>query len=386
MGRISAEAEFEQYCELLVWAFGGTLEKARKWTAALGADARVARRDGRVVAGLGELPMGQWFGGKSLPMLGVAGVTVAPEARERGFARELLTDMLRDARARDFSLSMLYPSTYSLYRALGYEQAGNHYRISVRVEDMPRPQKTALELTRVSPADLEELEATYRAVARQRSGYLDRGAAIWQRKREPDFEPATGFVARSQHGIEGYVYVKQENTAEPGVGLTLTDVVTRTPAARDAILRFLANHRTTANKVVFRDSSANAFALGFTEPVLEVGLRTPWMLRFVDVGKALLGRGYPQRSAEVDLQVDDPILPENSGRYRLRVRDGVAELDYSRQAGGARITVGGLAALYSGHLSAEELVSAGLLEADAATVERLSVLFAGPAPACPDYF
>ena len=117
------------------------------------------------------------------------------------------------------------------------------------------------------------------------------------------------------------------------------------------------------------------------------------MLRLVHVERALLGRGYPELDADVDLEVEDPMLPENSARYALRVRAGKPELGEaavaSRGASAsrrARLGVGSLAAIYSGFVSPRELAAAGAIEADERTLGTLGALFAGPAPSSADFF
>src|SRR5262245_58129462 len=45
------------------------------------ADIRVVRVNGVVAGGSGFLPMGQYFGGRAVPMVGVHGVCIQPEHR-----------------------------------------------------------------------------------------------------------------------------------------------------------------------------------------------------------------------------------------------------------------------------------------------------------------
>ena len=64
-------------------------------------------------------------------MAGVGGVKVAPEARGRGVGRALMTALLDAMAERGYPLSALYPATAQLYRSLGWEMAGGHYRAEV---------------------------------------------------------------------------------------------------------------------------------------------------------------------------------------------------------------------------------------------------------------
>jgi len=114
-GAARGEAELLALGRIEAWAFGVTEAEARVWLDRSGVEnVRVARRGAEVLGGLIEVPMGQWFGGRSVPMLGYAGVAVAPAARGEGVALTLMVDALRAARSRGFVLSTLYPAAVAL--------------------------------------------------------------------------------------------------------------------------------------------------------------------------------------------------------------------------------------------------------------------------------
>jgi predicted acetyltransferase len=98
---------------------------------------RVARQGGRVAAGVETLALGQWFGGRSVPMTGVAGVVVAPEARAGGLAAAMLRAVLTEERERGAALSMLFTRTPRVYRRVGYEHAGLSVQYRERAAHLP---------------------------------------------------------------------------------------------------------------------------------------------------------------------------------------------------------------------------------------------------------
>jgi predicted acetyltransferase len=88
---------------------------------------------------------------------------------------------------------------------------------------------------------------------------------------------------------------------------------------------------------------------------------------------------------EVELDIADPLLPENGGRVVLSIAGGAA--DVRRGGSGAvRIDVRGLAALYTGHASPQTLASLGLVEGSAEHLARLALAFTGPSPWMQDFF
>jgi predicted acetyltransferase len=376
--------DLEAFASIVGWAFGFPASDAKLWVERAGVQhARAARRGGRVVGGLIEIPMGQFFGGRSVSNVGIAGVAVAPEARGGRVALELVVASLRSARRAGMAVSTLYPATLTLYRAAGYELAGSRYRWTLAARKLPR-ERTALAVAPVAPDDLPEVEALYRKISCRRNGYLDRGDYVWRRVREARTSEVRGYVVRSDEAVEGYVYLGQRGP-EDRRELVITDLVASTPPALRRLFRLVADHQSTLGTAIFHGAAVDPLLFALPEAAAEVTLGEHWMLRVVDPERALTDRGYPARDARVDFELTDEHLPENSGRFRLEVSKGQARV-VRGGSGAVRLSERGLAALYTGFQSAAELGRAGLLAADESWLATLHDLFAGPSPAMADYF
>jgi len=376
--------ELETLGGILGWSFGFDPADARVWLDLGGtSNVRIARRGGRVIGGLLEIPMGQWFGGRSVPTLGVAGVGVAPEARGERVALSLMLDTLRSARRRGTLLSALYPATLTLYRAAGYELAGSRYRITANLADLPT-QRPDLDVSPLEPGDASAVEALYAKVASERPGYLDRGPYVWRRARESRKERYRGFAVRGPGGLEGYAYVSQRGS-EDARELVVHDCVTATQAAAQRLTALFADHRSTIKSLLVRGGAVDPIVFVAPERVFSVTRAETWMLRVLDVVGALEARGYPPVDTAVDFELTDRTLPENAGRYRLEVAGGRARVTPGG-AGSVALDERALAALYTGFLGPLALARAGKLEGEPGALARLALLFAGPPPAMSDYF
>ncbi|MBL8881001.1 MAG: GNAT family N-acetyltransferase, partial [Phycisphaerales bacterium] len=109
-------------------AFNFPTERATDYHKLVGSENfRAVRLDGQWASCLASIPCGQYFGGRAIPMAGIAAVAVAPEARGRAVAKFMMRSELERLFAARVPLSALYPATIPLYRGAGYEFAGVQY-------------------------------------------------------------------------------------------------------------------------------------------------------------------------------------------------------------------------------------------------------------------
>jgi predicted acetyltransferase len=201
------EDELAQVGAMLSWCFGFPAADAEPWLRRAGVEnVNVRRRGGAIEAAALTIPMGQYFGGKSVPMVGIAGVGTSAEARGTGAALAIMTRVLHEQRAKGFPISTLYPATLGLYRKVGYERAGARFEARVPLSAIGF-QDRALPLRAMAPEDGPAVEACYRAKASGMNGFVDRGPYVWQRTREPrGAQLSRGFVVGEGAHVEGYGY------------------------------------------------------------------------------------------------------------------------------------------------------------------------------------
>ncbi len=383
------EERLEQMLPIFCWAFCVDSEdRARRWFDRAGLqNLRGVTVGDELVAGLAQIPMGQWFGGRCVSMAGIAGVVVDETARGSGVGRHLMRSTLREARASGVPLSTLYPATVTFYRDAGYGLAGARYGHRVPCTALP-PGRPSLHVRPGGPEDFDAVQRACRRHAALTSGHLDRGDYIWFKVRSPGEKPARCYLVEEGGEVTGYTFVQEVRTEALShhYELHVTDLVALTPAAAQSMLTFLRGHRSMATTVVwFGDPVGPAVGLlpdrGFTSAVDD-----RWMLRVVDLEAALAERGFaPAVGGELHLDVRDEVLEANAGRWVLTVRDGRAEVRRGGR-GDVSVSVDALAALYTGYRSAEDLRCMGLLDGADGPVATASSLFAGPVPCMPDIF
>jgi predicted acetyltransferase len=340
---------------------------------------RVVVENGNVVGGLAAYRLAQFFGGASVPVAGFAGVGIAPDARGRGLAKSMMLRTMGELRESS-PLAGLYASTTTLYRSCGFEEAGTAMYFSAPLASFPRGDRN-LPCTPLPPRTHAPLHEAYDQRARAWTGHLDRTQAIWERLVDPYDDVAYAYVVDG-----GYIVFQQKSKADSlHFRVVVRDMTMTTRASAQRILGFLHDLRSLADEIVWRGVNADPLLSLLPEQTHSVRRHERWMLRVLDVERALAMRGWPKVRAEVHLAVHDAHFAENAGRFVLSLEDGRGEAKRGGR-GDVTLDVRALAALYSGFQTPYALRAAGLLDGDADSLATLSAIFAGPEPWCADHY
>jgi len=378
--------ELGQLLDILAVVFNFPREGSDAFADRVGHDRfRIVRDRDRLVGGLATVPMGQWLGGRSVPMTGIVAVGIDPAARGSGAASALMSSVMRELHAARHPLSGLYPATQTLYRAAGYEQAGDRYKIELMLRRM-RTGTRALDLREAGEGDHAIVEQLYTRDAAQHNGPLDRGPYIWARVRTPRGETTRTFLVERDGTAEGYVILRYDRADKVAYDVQVTDLVATTPDAGRRLLSLLADHRSMAERAILWRPPADPLLALLPEQHYHVSLDIHWMTRIAHVASALTARGYaPSVRGTVHLRVHDDVLPENSGKYVLHVEDCKATVERGGD-GRIELDVRGLAMMYTGFRSPAGVAATGLLSGPTEDLAIAAGIFAGGAPWMSDMF
>ncbi len=394
VGPPQGEAELEEFAAILTESLNFPRRSDADFMARYRTeDMRLVRRGGRVAGGLTLLPCGQFFGGRRVPMVGVNAVAIAPEARGSRAGSELMTAVMGELAesAGGPPIAVLYPATQPIYRGVGFEQAGSFIRYRMPVAAIPTgPHDLTVEKV---PSDADAAAAVlggvYGRVARRQNGFVDRTTWFWRRVVDPLGHSVSTYCVRESGEVTGYLALGRtwDMRALPHHNLSCRELIAETPGAARRLWTLLADERSLARTVVVSGPPAAPHHLLFAEQTPEVDWQLLWMLRILDVEGALTGRGYADGVARaVGLEVEDDLIARNRDRFTVEVAGGRAHVRRGGDGPTVRISVRGLAAAYSGYLSAEQLASVGLASGDDAALAALTTIFAGPAPWLPEMF
>lgn len=383
------EEDFDQVWELEREAFHvapADRDRWERWERAVGLD-RIEGvfLDGRLVATCGVLGLGQWFGGRSVPMGGVRAVATRVEQRGRGLATRAVRACLAAMRERGEAISVLYPQVVRPYRALGWETAGTLLFRQVPPRALAALGRPTLRVRRQADDDRARIRACYERVARGTNGLLDRTDERWSWLFER-FADDHWLVA----GDDGYVlyrHVDPPPAGPEGFRLLVLELVATTPEALRALWATLGDASSVVPTVFFRCGPTDPLASLLDGLDVATTRERQWMLRLVDAPAAVAARGFEHGARiAVPLEIRDGACAWNAGRWTLVVEDGRGRLEPGG-GGAVRLGIGALSALFSGWATTTLLARTGRIDggSDAAHA-ALDRAFAGPLPWMLDEF
>lgn len=347
---------------------------------------RVIDEAGTIPAKLLLVPMAHFFGGAAVSAAGIASVTVAAEARGKGFARTLMHEALRELRASGVAISSLYPATVPTYRACGYAFGGVRTQWVASLRDLHAAPSPGVE-----PFGLEtlaELNEAYEGFARQTNGLIRRSDVRWKRRvLLSDQTPIYRYLVREEGRITGWLVYRLGKSADPPrFRMSARDLFWTTPGAARALLSLAARHASTGATLEWHGPPIEPLN-DFTNEGITLHEQERWMLRLVDAPAAFEARGYaPLVETGVTIAIRDSLFPENEGPWRVDVTGGRAKVVTSSDGAPATADVGTWSSIWTGFLRATDAVRAGVLIASTDQIASLEAVFAGATPWLADYY
>jgi predicted acetyltransferase len=371
----------ERLGHILAQCFSSPREESSPYFQKVGMENfRTISQSETLLGGLATIPMAQWWGGRRVPMTGIAAVGIAPEYRGSGGAIALMRSVLQELHEKQVPLSVLYAATQRLYRKAGYEQGGFACKWEVATGAIEMRERS-LPVTLVEPLTTEAFFPIQQRFARLANGHLDRHSALWDRLLFTQGADTYGYFFGPPDQPQGYVLFTQRDST-----MQVKDWALLTPAAYRTFWSFITDHRSILKTVQWKASAVDPLMLLPPEEDAKPLESERWMLRIIHVPLALTQRGYPAPiQTELHLEVFDDVITDNNGKFVLKVSGGKGEVIPGGR-GDLKLDIRGLAPLYSGLFSAQQLASLGYLEGSEEVLAIATPLFAGPCPWMPDFF
>jgi predicted acetyltransferase len=267
-----------------------------------------------------------WFGGRLVPVGGIASVGVAPEARRRGVGTALMEHLHAMSLARGDAIVVLYPFRQAFYGRLGYAATSTYRRMHLCPASVPWT--LGLGARPATGADRDAMKTCWKEAAARHSGMLERSERLWE-ARWTD-ERSTWLVVEGAAGVEGFLsWTVQQREPHAATTLVVRELVASTDSGMRSLWGLIGEQRGQVAEAhvdialdhpfeqALVDADGGRFGDAHVEHALGEVVAGP-MLRILDVARALEARGY---AAEGFLA-----LSVGAQDFQLSVRDGKGEV------------------------------------------------------------
>jgi predicted acetyltransferase len=311
--------------------------------------------------------------GAVIPAAHVSGVGVLPTHRRRGLLTRMMHRQLHEiADAGREPVAILWASEAAIYPRFGYGPAASRLSLNImnrEVRLIAPPPEPSGRLRMADPENLlAEMSKVYEQLRPERIGWSSRDDNWWKwvlgdpKDQRDGATKRYAVVHEGSGGPTGYALwrIKDDwNGHGPSAEVQVREVVAADPETYQALWRFLLGIDLTRSVTMRLAAVEEPLLYLVDEPRRLGGTHTDALwLRVIDVPAALAARRYAT-DVDVVLEVTDPILTSNTGRWRLTGGPGGATCTATGDPADVTLSVTDLGAVYLGGTALSALAAAG---------------------------
>lgn len=272
--------------------------------------------------------------GHAFPALCIGGVATAPMYRRSGGVRAIFNELLQNrAEKEGWVFSYLYPFSFPYYRQFGYERVLRWNSVSFSMsalQHLPRYSEN-VSLYEGEETVLEHLLTLYNDFAARYEVAFRRSEKTGAYSAKPHQSGRWTFYTN-----DAYVTVEKKDSV-----LWVYEIVYKDAASLQHMISFLRMFDGQVESIKFTNlpehSEVDYLLTDYGN--VETCQYNGFMGRVVLVQKALEMYAYPNEAGQIAIQVDDPVIPANTGIYTIEYANGQAVSVKHSDAGTADIEV-----------------------------------------------
>lgn len=279
-----------------------------------------------------------------VPLSGIGGVATLPEYRKQGAVRSILTRILEEEYEKETPLSALLPFSYAFYARFGYAQCCEQMEYSLPVQELeiyPGPERVQMVQ---EGDDLTPFKAIYHRFTQGQNLALLRTDSVWKDilYHNPYKERCYTYLLFRQEEPIAYVVLKAENDHGYHCDIRVRQLAWVDDAAFKSLLGFLGSLSAQYDTLYLILPRLFDF-ISYIPEAWHVNGRYKhgFCARIVNLPLFLSFLHYPMEKNCFVVEVSDPILAKNNGRFCVSYEQGEAvsvertnkEADFSTDIG-----------------------------------------------------
>ncbi|MCL1948273.1 MAG: GNAT family N-acetyltransferase [Turicibacter sp.] len=302
----------------------------------------------------------------------ITGVATYPEYACQGLMSSLMKVCLKEMREKGQSISLLYPYSIPLYRKKGWELIADKMTFSVKDFQLPKPQKIAGYVRRVSENSptLKELHNRFAGLTH---GCLIRNDLAWQEYWRWDSDDTTVAIYYSpENEPSGYIVYRLDNEI-----FYVKEMVYLNRQAWKGLWNYISAHEPMLTEVRGNNYTGSSISFWLPDSDVKETVRPYVMGRIIDVHAFIKDYQFltTHHQGSLVFEVSDHLCEWNNTSFSVKMEPNEAPLIGNAAVGNAiALTIQSLATLLLGYKRPRELHMMGLLEAGDDVIDILEAI------------
>ena len=282
----------------------------------------------------------------------VVGVSTYPNARGKGYMKDMMDFALNELYKKDQLVSLLMPIDYRLYKKYGYEHCYDQIEYKLNIEDL-KQFKIVGDFEKITNNHINYMMDIYNEFLLNTNGYVVRDKNYYENLfKEIKCENGHMYIHKEEN-YEGYIiYFIMEDT------MFVREMCYKNIRSLNSMLKFIYNHNTQCKKVTIMSPVIDS--IRYILPNLktsEINIKPFMMGRVINLEKFLNTLSIECNDLDgVYIEIIDNQIKENNNVFEIRVKDNKVKAIKSNKKADIGLSINYISQLAFSYIDIEKVL------------------------------
>ena len=282
----------------------------------------------------------------------VVGVSTYPNARGKGYMKDMMDFALNELYKKDQLVSLLMPIDYRLYKKYGYEHCYDQIEYKLNIEEL-KQFKIVGDFEKITNNHINYMMDIYNEFLLNTNGYVVRDKNYYENLfKEIKCENGYMYIHKEEN-YEGYIiYFIMEDT------MFIREICYKNISSLKSMLKFIYNHNTQCKKVTIMSPVIDS--IRYILPNLktsEINIKPFMMGRVINLEKFLNTLSIECNDLDgVYIEIIDNQIKENNNVFEIRVKDNKVKAIKSNKKADIGLSINYISQLAFSYIDIEKVL------------------------------
>ena len=282
----------------------------------------------------------------------VVGVSTYPNARGKGYMKDMMDFALNELYKKDQLVSLLMPIDYRLYKKYGYEHCYDQIEYKLNIEEL-KQFKIVGDFEKITNNHINYMMDIYNEFLLNTNGYVVRDKNYYENLfKEIKCENGHMYIHKEEN-YEGYIiYFIMEDT------MFIREICYKNISSLKSMLKFIYNHNTQCKKVTIISPVIDS--IRYILPNLktsEINIKPFMMGRVINLEKFLNTLSIECNDLDgVYIEIIDNQIKENNNVFEIRVKDNKVKAIKSNKKADIGLSINYISQLAFSYIDIEKVL------------------------------